>query len=88
MFVNTTSIGNNIVNRGFIDGDYAIIPYGRNYIILHQGEQIAFCKTIKDVKATIKSGTLTKTEKSGIIKNQLKRKNESKNSIRSSSRTS
>jgi hypothetical protein len=76
------------MNKGFIDGNYAIIPYGRNYIILHQGEQIAFCKTIKDVKATLKSGTLTKPEKTGIVENESKRKNESKNSIRSSSRTS
>lgn len=61
------------MNRGFEDGDFAAIPYGRNYIILHLGEQIEFAKTFREAKAKIKTGILTKSERSAKMKTECKK---------------
>lgn len=58
------------MNNGLELGDYAIIPYGRNYIILYAGEQIEFAKTFKEAKAKIKTGTLTNNKKCATMKNK------------------
>ena len=40
--------------QGFISGDYGVIPYGNQFIVIYNGEQLKLCRTEESARKYIK----------------------------------